>query len=486
MRFVRHSALGLIFGTGLAFSGATASVACGTKLDNCETTSTCSGPRSTGGSGGSHAEAGAPADEAGGSGGKGGHGGTSSAANQGGKGGGGGSSDTSARAGSPDDGVAGSDDVAPHDDDHQHGDVHHGDGGESGEGGEGGAPSHGPASDGGRSGSDGRASAGQGSSAGAGGRAGATASGGTAGQASNDTTAPLVTSISPPDGATGVRSDTDIVVTFSEPMDTVSVEQAYQSDDLPPSAVVFSWQNDSTVLTIHPKSPLVYADLTDSTDSARHYAYTFGSTAQDLAGNRLSVSRGTPLNVAFSTLRHVTQSLPVNPGGALLVTQPATGDITREVRCDVAGSYVAAGDDDENGSLLSIVTFDLSSVPASGVEWQSATLTASLGVSGANPYADGRLGKLHVLETTIDPQRFSWTSSMAVGDLGLLATYASQTDGRLDVQSAVTRDYAGRAALGNRSEYVFRFDQATDGNDAKSQARLNCANLLLTLDYLAP
>ena len=483
MRLHHHSAFGLIFGTGLALSGASASVACGNKGIDCEATKTCA-PPATGATGGTKSAAGAPdADAHGASGGKGGSGGTTARGDEGGSG----AEGTDTQVDVPRGAMGGRSGTGGTT-------AAHSEGGEAGEP----EPPHvsSAGGTGGTSGSAGRSTGGQPSAAGAGGHAGATAgAAGTAGIAGHaatdpvppgDTTAPQLTQISPPNGASGVTSDADIVLTFSEPMDTESVEQAYQSNDLPPAEAVFSWQSNSTVLTIHPKSPLVYADVTDSSAGARHYSYTLGTTAKDLAGNRLAVSMGTTLDVAFSTLRHVTQVIPVQSGGGVVVSESATGDITTEVRCDVAGSYVAAGDDEENGSLLSLVTFDLSSVPATGVQWQSATLTGSLGVTGANPYVDGRLGKLHVLTNMLASKVPTWRSSNSMTDLGLFATYASQTDGRLDVQSAVTGDYAARAARGNRSEYIFRFDEETDGNDAKSEARLNCSNLALTLEYLAP
>jgi hypothetical protein len=463
----------LIFGTGLAFSGATASIACGTKLDNCETTSTCSAPRNTGGSGGSHAEAGAPADEGGGSGGKGGHGGTSSAGNQGGKGGGGGSSDTSTHAGSPGAGVAGSDDVAPHDDDHQHGDVHHGDGGESGEGGEGGTPSDGPASGGGRSGSPGHASAGQGNSAGAG-------SGGTSGQGA-DTTPPSVTSVSPQNETTGVKNDAEISVTFSETMDMASVQAAYTSSDLPAGSVDFSWQTLGTVLVVHPKAPLTYADVTAPTAAAKHYSFTIGAGAKDVAGNALGVER----TFGFTTLRHVTQVLNVKSGGGVVLTHPESGPDTTAASCDGAGAYVSAGEDKSNGAILSLVAFDLSSLPASIVEWQSAVLTSALSLGAQrNPFSTDRLGVLHLYSTQVAPSMLSWDAPMS--DLGIFASYASQTDGNLSVLDAIGADFAQRVPLGNTSEYVFHFDIQTDGANASTTERLFCSDLRLTLEYLAP
>lgn len=484
MRLHYHSTFKLLFGTGLALSGATASVACGTKnLDGCEASRTCA-PTSVTGSGGSKSEAGASdQDSHAASGGKSGSGGGVARAGQGGAAAQGGSAPNASAVGGTSghsrNGEAGDDSEPSRD----------GEGGESdrphptGEGGKSGAPA-----------AAGRSNGGAPSAAGAGGRVdamgGMSGSSGMAGLAGTnavppgDTTAPQLTHVVPPDTATGVKSDTDVVLTFSEPMDTRSVEAAYQSNDLPPALVDFSWKNDSTMLVIHPKSPLAYADVTDLSANARRYAYTIAQTATDLAGNHLASLPGTTsVELEFTTLRHVTQALPVKSGGGLLATQPPTGTVTTVTRCDVAGSYLTAGDDAQNDAFLALATFDLSSVP-SGVEWQSVTLTSSLSTSTLNPYIDGRLGDLHAFSTTIDPVMLTWSSSMT--DLGAFGRYGSQTDAALDVRSAVVDDYAHRTERGNRSEYVFHFDVESDNNDAGSTARLNCANILLNLDYLAP
>ena len=87
---------------------------------------------------------------------------------------------------------------------------------------------------------------------------GGTTTGGTGGVA--DTTRPTIVSVSPANGATGVRANANIVVTFSEPMDPVRrLRTAYQSADIPNAGVTFGWSADDTVLTIDPNSDLLYA-----------------------------------------------------------------------------------------------------------------------------------------------------------------------------------------------------------------------------------
>jgi hypothetical protein len=496
MRLSQHSAFGLIFGTGLALSGATTSVGCGAKnFDNCAATRTCGSPAPSAGSGGGGAPgggAGASAARAGssgavngsgdrgGSGGKGGtgtgnDGGDSSGSGDrdsggsggkggtgGGKGGNGGTSGTHPGADAGDSGV----DAGSSMNDNG------GDGTEpthAGGRGSGGAPSSA-----GRAGGGGQAQGGAGGRAALAGSAGLGGLGGMAGHPAGDTTPPTILETSPQNQAIGVEEDAVITVTFSEPMNQTSV--VYTSQDLPANSVGLSWSPDSTVLTIRPQSPLTYLDLTDPTASGKHYAFTIGASAKDLAGNAMGMDR----TFGFSTLRHITQVLSVKSGGGVTFTEPSTS----EIRCDKAGSYLAAGDNSDDDAILSMVAFDISSVPPGIVEWEGATLTGTLSYSGLNPYLDTRLGPLYLRSTTVSPSALSWSS--VATEISVFAGYASQTDADVSVITPLTEDYAQRVARGNLTEYVFRFDTETNGDGAQSIARVLCSDLRLTLEYLAP
>jgi hypothetical protein len=71
--------------------------------------------------------------------------------------------------------------------------------------------------------------------------------------------APVVVSVSPANGTTGVSANTTIVVTFSKPMDRALTQAAYQSTDLPTANVTFTWDVSDTVMTIKPNAALEYA-----------------------------------------------------------------------------------------------------------------------------------------------------------------------------------------------------------------------------------
>ena len=76
-----------------------------------------------------------------------------------------------------------------------------------------------------------------------------------------DTTPPTIISIEPPDGATGVEFEENIVITFSEKMDQVATQNAFQSDIS--SELTFNWNAEGTVLTIDPAGGFVYAKGAD-------------------------------------------------------------------------------------------------------------------------------------------------------------------------------------------------------------------------------
>jgi Bacterial Ig-like domain len=460
MRLAQCSAFGLIFGSGLAMSGALAGVACsGDGFNGCQASRSCapsssepaagSGNASNDGGGGEDA----PSAGTGGKAGAGGKAGTGGNAGTGGVSGGGAGTSTKGGKGGNDEaaGSGGSHDT-------------HGSAGSHDEPSEAGSDSKEPTGAGGSDDGADDDSAGM---------------PGVVMEPPRDTKPPGIASVLPPNGATGVTSDIDIIVTFDEPMDNATTEAAYQSPDLPPGAVELSWRGNDTELVIHPTAPLVYADVTDPAADAKHYVFTLGAAATDVAGNSLGVDR----TFVFTTLRHVTHSLGVPPHQGHRVTQPPTGDGTNEQYCSNDDGVLAAGDDGTNDAVLAQVVFDLSPLPAGIVEWRDATL--SIGLSNVNnPYGDARLGLLHAYSTSVDPDTLSFTSAMT--DLGVIATYPSQTTGRIDASTAVLGDYAARDAQGNESEFAFHFDKLTDDNDLGTYVALRCGDIELDLDYLAP
>lgn len=122
------------------------------------------------------------------------------------------------------------------------------------------------------------------------------------GGSGHDATPPRIVATVPADGARGVSRDVVLRVVFDEAMDRESVDGAYRSDDLPRDSVVFTWSADGRELSVAPRAPLVYAEGTDASLSARAYFFGFASGARDVAGNALPA-----VTFGFSTLRQITE-----------------------------------------------------------------------------------------------------------------------------------------------------------------------------------
>ena len=98
--------------------------------------------------------------------------------------------------------------------------------------------------------------------------------------AAPDLTAPSVTSVSPPDGATGVATGTRVTVSFDEPMDKEATQSAFSLVDSTNGAEVsgsFSWSGNT--MTFAPSSLL---------SGGTTYVATVGAGAADTAGNHLA------------------------------------------------------------------------------------------------------------------------------------------------------------------------------------------------------
>ncbi len=90
-----------------------------------------------------------------------------------------------------------------------------------------------------------------------------------------DNTSPAVVSTHPANGATGVATNTQIRVAFSEAMDAASVQAAFSI--APVTAGRFDWASDS----------MMYWKPDTLLSTQTSYTFTVGTTATDFAGNRL-------------------------------------------------------------------------------------------------------------------------------------------------------------------------------------------------------
>ncbi|HTV21159.1 MAG TPA: Ig-like domain-containing protein, partial [Polyangiaceae bacterium] len=183
--------------------------------------------------------------------------------------------------------------------------------------------------------------------------------GGASGEA--DTTPPSVVASAPSDGASGVPSDAQIEIRFSEPMDTSATEAAYGSSELPPSDVGFSWRDDDSVLVIAPARPLTIASGSDRAQvTAREYSLELGAGARDRAGNPLA-----PFSLSFDAARELTRVIDASVDRTLSGNWRSDGNYGVEV-CEIADATICVGDSPAAGvpTYRGFVTFDLNALPS--------------------------------------------------------------------------------------------------------------------------
>ena len=101
-----------------------------------------------------------------------------------------------------------------------------------------------------------------------------------------DGTQPMITSFTPPDGAVGIGTNSNIAVSFSESMDESSSEAAFAV--IPSVTCAFSWGDRGTRLTCDPQGGL---------DPNVEYTVTISEDARDRLDNSLAAAR----EFSFST-----------------------------------------------------------------------------------------------------------------------------------------------------------------------------------------
>ncbi|MEB2312224.1 MAG: Ig-like domain-containing protein [Sorangiineae bacterium] len=277
--------------------------------------------------------------------------------------------------------------------------------------------------------------------------------------ATGDVIPPTILSATPADGATKLKDDVEIVITFSEPMDQAKTEAAFSIDPSskthgPPT---YSWNAEGTVLTIDPM-----ANYSSGRDLAAVPAvplkFALDTGATDLAGNALVKG----MSASVSLYRLLFQEAPRH---ATLFGNSCEGVPTR-------GSFIGAGDCPSDVERRGYVSFVLPAMP-SGAELLEALLTAKLAATsdeGGNPFVDfGSMYIEHVSEFKSIESGEAYDEP-TLHDLGeFVAADPAPTVGQWiekDVKVAVADDYAsGRA----NSQYRLRFKSHVPKVDGKSE-----------------
>jgi hypothetical protein len=291
-----------------------------------------------------------------------------------------------------------------------------------------------------------------------------------------DNTPPTILSVSPENGSIGVRADTDLVVTFSEPMDRVSTQAAYQSTDIPAGGVAFSWNSESTVLTVSASSDLLYAEGSNANDvMAREYAAMIATTAEDEAGNRLEADFGW----SFRTMRRITQTFTTGPLNWIM----SSGLASNNLPCPSATAVV--GDTADNIGRHLLVSRDISGLPDGIDEFEAATLSASQDTTDQATFdAFGPILTRHV--SALPPTSVTWATP-TLHTLDAFSTGGPTGQRSVDARIALADDYEHRAERNRTSQYRLGFERiTTNADDTVNSIRFGCASFVLTGQYLIP
>ena len=272
--------------------------------------------------------------------------------------------------------------------------------------------------------------------------------------AGGETDPPMVNLPEPDDGATGVKRDVTIKVTFSEPMDKATVKAAFS---IPKPAAAntgtMTWNAAGTAMSFVPQSPLGYGDTV---------SFSVSAAAKDLAGNALTP----PVTRTFTVIKQDTatllisaaQSGSVNGCGNPILQQIEVGECVKAPDPMHPSPQYSA----ERGFL----TYDLGPL-ASATTINSALLYAYQTFTNGDPF--GRLGG------KINVEHVNYGATLDLADYGTVALatclgspptcwvvppLSTDTTGgwkSTTVTGFVRDDFTNRVVRANRSQFRLRF-----------------------------
>lgn len=283
---------------------------------------------------------------------------------------------------------------------------------------------------------------------------------------------PRVVSSTPANLAAGVRAEAEVVIEFSEAMDEESVVASLDTRDL--GEVVLRWNQAGDALTIRPVAELAYAEgLGTSPGEVQPLTYSvvLGTGASDLAGNPIEAG----YQVQFTTLKALDAVFELAPAltGTATATEPKFPD-----------ADLAVGDDPDGIEYRAFMSFDISMLPLSAVEIESAVLaTRQIGELGA-PYASlgTRMQIDHLSFAALGGEAFAAAPHDAMGDFA----EHEQVVVRVDVTGAVDDDRAHRLERDELSQFRLRFELGSDGDETADAAVISRELSELEVRYLVP
>lgn len=301
--------------------------------------------------------------------------------------------------------------------------------------------------------------------------------------------APTILYTTPTTASFGNADTTQIVVKFSEAMDTLQTQGAYNSASVGIrqafGEVTYSWSEGNTKLTIIPNAPLTY---NIAPALPMNYAYYISTAAKSAAGVNLAAQFNSNFNTYVKHLNETyyskySEEYAGQGGGLATVTMLPASPLTR------LGDAALL-----NSTYATWLTFDLAALPADLQKDNILSADLKVTQSGApvgSPYTQLNIG---ADKLTIHSLVYGPTVDVASEYLPT-NVMASNLDGIImngSVLSAVKDDWDNRTPRGHRSQYQLRFANYTDGDTANDYINIfsgdpvNTVNRpKLTLTYLS-
>jgi hypothetical protein len=290
-----------------------------------------------------------------------------------------------------------------------------------------------------------------------------------------DRVAPSLTETYPANGASGVRSETEVVLTFSEAMDQELTFATLRAEGLPIPARQ-QWHDQGRRLQITPELPLEYA-AGDATIPPRTYEVSFAEGASDAAGNALS-----PQAFSFGTLRRVTRWLTP------ILDETYTGFWRGDgnVRTDQCGEgALCVGDEiwsdapETAAQYRAFLSFDLSVLPEQMTELVAARLHVEAMHVVGDPF--GGMGQLHLERAVFGEVGQAAFDAPPQATFGVMTGPALGASGE-NILWAVQADLDAQAL----HQYRLSFDRSSNRDGTRDVVVLSPAAQLLELTYLMP
>ncbi len=275
----------------------------------------------------------------------------------------------------------------------------------------------------------------------------------------------LTVTVSPSEGEKGVLVDQTLILSFSKPMNTASVEAAWTSTSLPAAKMQFSWNTQNTILSVDASDVLEYPAGGLSVDTFG-YEIKLDASAAAMDGAALSAA----VSSTFETARDITVSIP-----ATLTVGDGTGSFDGTTSTTV----LRVGDTESNTAWRAVTTFPLTSLPQGTdvVQWTSASLFARQASITGTPYADlGSISVGSLVLASIDVLAHTSVVTDAAGFSSTTGTGDPDGDRTANVLAAIKADHdAGRA----KSTLRFEFATAQDTNSDEDVVILESPRLEL-------